>query len=540
MKTTNDKKFLDSSDHINFSRLTTDQHCEETQVTAPLSSHQVMECNTTARRIMEILATIIIAFSLIGLIILVVVYILSINVSDMYSVVIDAGSTSSKLHLYKWIDEPFRSNGKVTEVTNEKVSPGISNYINDPTEAYTALKPKLDKLTSSLSSKQKQHTPVYLAATAGMRLKLIEDPLGSLDLFAVLRQYLIQSGLQIETPNERILNNILGNIQEGKRTSPAETVGSLDLGGASTQIAFIPGSYSTIPKEHLYYYPLRLYGNNFLVYSHSFLCYGKSEFERRLMTSIAARSTKLTEIPNPCLLQGFRSKKYNASEWFSGSCLTGNHVRKTFRDEIFQPPEMDQFSFVGTGNPDECIRHMQIHFRNDCSFSSCSFNNIYQPNPSGKFLAYAGFSYVMRYLFPEKNTGLTLTEVTSAVNDFCRKPWSEVARITKVSEHELTGKYCFDGLYIVNLLQKYGFTTDELWKSITFDSKVNGKSVSWALGYMLDQSGHLPSESPKVALSTKLFIVLFILFLFLLIGSVIGILITKCYSSQSKKSVNQA
>ncbi|VDQ10181.1 unnamed protein product [Trichobilharzia regenti] len=34
------------------------------------------------------------------------------------------------------------------------------------------MKPKLDKLTSSLSNKQKQNTPVYLAATAGMRLKL--------------------------------------------------------------------------------------------------------------------------------------------------------------------------------------------------------------------------------------------------------------------------------------------------------------------------------------------------------------------------------
>ncbi|CAH8855213.1 unnamed protein product [Trichobilharzia szidati] len=515
-KSVNDKKYLDSVDHINFSRLTTDQHCEETQATLTKSSHEVMECNRNLRRALEFFAIVTLILTLIGIIILIIVYVISLNIPDMFSVVIDAGSTSSKLHLYKWTDEPFRSNGKVTEVASDKVSPGISNYVDDATEAYTAMKPKLDKLTSSLSNKQKQNTPVYLAATAGMRLKLIEDPLGSLDLFSVIRQYLLHSGLQIKTPNERIrllygseeglygwvsVNNILGNIQEGKRTLPTDTVGSLDLGGASTQIAFIPDSYPNAPKELLDFYPLRLYGNDFLVYSHSFLCYGKSEFQRRLMTSIAARSKKTFEIPNPCLLRGYKTEKYNASDWFTGSCMTGNYVTKTFHDEIFQPSYMKEFSFEGTGEPDECIQHMERHFKNDCNYSLCSFNNVYQPRPSGKFLAYAGFSYVMHYLFPDRNTGLTMSEVTSAVKEFCRKPWIEVAKITEENEYDFTGKYCFDGLYIVILLQKYGFTTDELWKSITFNSKINGKSVSWALGYMLDQSGHLPSESPKVSLN---------------------------------------
>ncbi|TNN07932.1 Ectonucleoside triphosphate diphosphohydrolase 1 [Schistosoma japonicum] len=546
------KKFHNTTDQIHFSQLGTDQEIHITDTT--LYHQKTMECNTNLQKTLKFLASVILVLSLSGLLIVIILYILSCNIPDMYSVVIDAGSTSSKLHLYKWVDEPFRSNGKVIEVTNEKVSPGISDYIDEPIKSYETMEPKLTKLTASLSVKQKKHTPVYLAATAGMRLKLIEDPLGSLDLFSVIRQYLRQSGLQIETPNERIrllyggeeglygwvsVNYILGNIREGKRTSPSETVGSLDLGGASTQIAFIPEEYSRVPKEQLDFYPLRLYGNDFLVYSHSFLCYGKSEFERRLMTSIVVQFPRRNSIPNPCFLQGYRSDLYNAFEWFSGSCLSGNYVRKAFAQEVYRPTNMNSFSFHGTGDPDTCVQYMEKHFQTKCNFSSCSFNNVFQPPPSGNFLAYSGFSYVMRYLFPKRNTGLTLTEVTNAVMNFCRKPWKDVAKITKVSDHEFTAKYCFDGLYIINLLKMYGFTTDELWKTITFDSKVNDKSVSWALGYMLDQSGHLPSESPKVSISTKLFIIIFILLFLLMIGSIIGMIVTRCLLSQTKKPTNQ-
>ncbi|VDO92498.1 unnamed protein product [Schistosoma margrebowiei] len=56
---------------------------------------------------------------------------------------------------------------------------------------------------------------------------------------------------------------------------------------------------------------------------------------------------------------------------------------------------------------------------------------------------------------------------------------------------------------------------------------------------MLDQSGHLPSESPKVSFSTKLFVGLFILLLLFIIGSIIGLLLIRNFLSKSKKSSSQ-
>ena len=62
----------------------------------------------------------------------------------------------------------------------------------------------------------------------------------------------------------------------------AKTVGSMDLGGASTQIAFAVQDDLT----GLDYMPVKLYGYPYNVYTHSFLCYGKNEADKRVLDKI--------------------------------------------------------------------------------------------------------------------------------------------------------------------------------------------------------------------------------------------------------------
>ena len=52
------------------------------------------------------------------------------------------------------------------------------------------------------------------------------------------------------------------------------------MGGASTQIAFVPEL-----REHSTS-KLRLYGTDYFVYTHSYLCYGKKEAERRFLAQL--------------------------------------------------------------------------------------------------------------------------------------------------------------------------------------------------------------------------------------------------------------
>lgn len=63
----------------------------------------------------------------------------------------------------------------------------------------------------------------------------------------------------------------------------------MDLGGASTQIAF------AIEEDHRGddYLHIKLYGYPYNVYTHSFLCYGKNEAEKTLLDKVLRVSKPL-------------------------------------------------------------------------------------------------------------------------------------------------------------------------------------------------------------------------------------------------------
>lgn len=56
----------------------------------------------------------------------------------------------------------------------------------------------------------------------------------------------------------------------------------MDLGGASTQIAFVVDEQLNGPD----YMHIKLYGYPYNVYTHSFLCYGKNEAEKRVLDKV--------------------------------------------------------------------------------------------------------------------------------------------------------------------------------------------------------------------------------------------------------------
>ena len=60
--------------------------------------------------------------------------------------------------------------------------------------------------------------------------------------------------------------------------------GALDMGGASTQITFIPRNFTGIVPHDLQ--QLKLYGTEYKVYTYSYLCYGKNEAERRFLAQL--------------------------------------------------------------------------------------------------------------------------------------------------------------------------------------------------------------------------------------------------------------
>ena len=59
------------------------------------------------------------------------------------------------------------------------------------------------------------------------------------------------------------------------------SLGALDLGGASTQITFVPQNKSSATER------FRLYGKDYPVYTKSYLCYGLTEIYRRFLAQLA-------------------------------------------------------------------------------------------------------------------------------------------------------------------------------------------------------------------------------------------------------------
>lgn len=70
-----------------------------------------------------------------------------------------------------------------------------------------------------------------------------------------------------------------------------DTMGALDLGGASTQISFVSDGFvgSESPNNSITF---RLYGNDYNLYTHSFLCYGKDQALRLTL----AQQTKVDSV----------------------------------------------------------------------------------------------------------------------------------------------------------------------------------------------------------------------------------------------------
>lgn len=76
--------------------------------------------------------------------------------------------------------------------------------------------------------------------------------------------------------------------------SISETSGALDLGGASTQITFVPNELSSESPENLLYF--RLYGKDYRVYTHSFLCYGKDQALQQKLARDLQASTSVMQV----------------------------------------------------------------------------------------------------------------------------------------------------------------------------------------------------------------------------------------------------
>ncbi|KAM9852004.1 ectonucleoside triphosphate diphosphohydrolase 3 [Aulostomus maculatus] len=455
-----------------------------------------------------------------------------------YGIVIDSGSSRSNVYLYEWPGEKENETGVVVEVMNCRVAgDGISEMKTDPLKdaaSWQGFKDCLINITKAIPVEKHKTTPLFLGATAGMRLLHKKDEKRSNEILESLREYL--SSLPFNFQNASIItgqeeglygwitvNYLMGNFVQKSlwntyiRPEGAKTVGSMDLGGASTQIAFAVQDDLQGPD----YMDVKLYGYPYKVYTHSYLCYGKNEAEKRVLDKVIQESLNPAYVYNPCYPDGFNiTVKY--SSVYDTECTK---IPKNYN------PDQDLF-LVGTANSDKCEDIVKSIFDfKTCYSAQCSFNGVEQPPVTGDFMAYAGFFFTARALLMNGKTDLD--EFNLSVRKLCHTHWTDLrAEKTWISDRYLKS-YCYAAHYIIALLAD-GYKFDRgTWKNINFEREVKKTSIGWSLGYMLSSSNMIPSEVKEIVpMTDPVFAGLVFLFSALTIVTVVFIfiiLIRTCY-----------
>jgi len=115
------------------------------------------------------------------------------------------------------------------------------------------------------------------------------------------------------------------------------TAGILEMGGASTQIAFVPNGNVLADK-----FPVRIGHVMYSLYVHSYLDYGQTAVIKNIMKRLESENPKASRIDNPCLMTGM----------IHPCVLVGRFTYKTsFHKEINSDNTRSRFLFSRTIGP---------------------------------------------------------------------------------------------------------------------------------------------------------------------------------------------
>ncbi|XP_017361047.1 ectonucleoside triphosphate diphosphohydrolase 2 isoform X3 [Cebus imitator] len=110
-----------------------------------------------------------------------------------YGIVLDAGSSHTSMFVYKWPADKENDTGIVGQHSSCDVpGGGISSYADNPPGAGQSLVECLEQALRDVPKDRHAGTPLYLGATAGMRLLNLTNPEASASVLAAVTRMLTQ------------------------------------------------------------------------------------------------------------------------------------------------------------------------------------------------------------------------------------------------------------------------------------------------------------------------------------------------------------
>lgn len=456
-----------------------------------------------------------------------------------WGVILDAGSSGTRLHIYQWKDpekaiqhasaEDLRSLPKLMtkKKWTKKTRPGVSTFGDNVAGVGPQhLQDLIDHALKIIPEDKVQDTPIFLMATAGMRLlPQVQQTALTREICSYLRQNtrfsLPDCDLHIQVikgETEGLYGWIASNYLLGGFDHPEHhqhgkghhTYGFLDMGGASAQIAFAPNA--TEAQKHaddLKLLRMRTLDGRpleYKVFTTTWLGFGVNQARASYIKHLEDQySDSEMELPDPCLPRGLRTN---------------------FRGEPVHDKASATPTLIGTGRFDECLQRTYplLGKEKPCADAPCLLNGQHVPAIDfdvNHFIGVSEYWHTTHGVFGGKHDkAYDFATYQQRVKDFCGLDWDRIQ--SKFEDEENEEKYaqeaCFKASWLINVLHegigipRVGLEsqpTANVSRGALEDAKEQGFldpfqpvdkiddiEVSWTLGKMvLYAAGQIPPRS---------------------------------------------
>ncbi|KAF9430167.1 Golgi apyrase [Podila epigama] len=442
-----------------------------------------------------------------------------------FGIVIDAGSSGSRIHIYSWINKDYliqttpqrdhlgvlptiepgvESGTPDAQEWTKKTEPGIADFKDRPEDVGEHLEALLDHALKIIPESEISSTPIYLLATAGLRLVQdeIREQILANSCSYIKENYKFKIGQckdhikNISGQEEGIfgwvaINYLMGGFDNGgvKMIKPLpnsgqheiseslpefspehqddgvesgnnntndsdydadpsahrHTLGFLDMGGASTQIAFEPSPKASADhSDDLTTVSLKTLANETLQYNvfvTTFLGYGSNQARRRYVKDFLLANNK-------DLLE---SEKPGVQIQIEDPCLPKNL-------KLSETHTVPHVPLTGSGSFAQCLKSVEKLLNKDveCKDEPCLFNGVHTPPIDFNINTFIGVS---EYWYSSHDIlGLggayDYAEFERKSAEFCNSEWDDIKDRPQYQGQlqERLEMQCFKSAWLSNVL----------------------------------------------------------------------------------------